>query len=361
MAPPWTPAYVLESLFMRDLIFPRLALRLMQARLNASTEWTATFSEQARAPLLDTPPAQDLPLDSSEGLEMIDLIAMRCPPSDSVAAGLAVAYGRLITFAIDGEQPNTQLDEHARFVHVSVRARACSPTESSRRITPKEASIARRSSSIVALMDVLVDGDGDGATMLERLRLGEWAPRAKLVAVCETAAKQAFASSKDPEKCALLYVALGKHKILGGLYKATGNKAVGTFLMTRDFANNESDRDAASKNALALMSKQRYELAAAFLVLAGSPGDACDVLARRADRLSLAISLLRLLVGADERLPEWAERFLLDERHDARSTIRSLHAWLTDSNYGDAGDDARTAAYTFQSSEVSGKDVHWWS
>ena len=66
---------------------------------------------------------------------------------------------------------------------------------------------------------------------LRALGAGFWLPQGNdLRAALDTAAKVQFASRKDPQDCALLFVALGKKGQLQGLYKAVpawpGQRAV---------------------------------------------------------------------------------------------------------------------------------------
>jgi rabconnectin-3a len=70
----------------------------------------------------------------------------------------------------------------------------------------------------------------------------------------------AQADGRNPVKCSLFYLALRKKNILAGLWRtALGNKEQAA--MTRFLANDFNDtrwRTAASKNAYALLAKQRY-------------------------------------------------------------------------------------------------------
>lgn len=84
----------------------------------------------------------------------------------------------------------------------------------------------------------------------------------------EAVAKAQFAAKRNADDAALLYMALGKQSVLHGLYRSTQQAKQAEFL-SRDFSM-ERHRQAACKNAYALMGKHRHELAAAFFIL-GEP------------------------------------------------------------------------------------------
>lgn len=62
---------------------------------------------------------------------------------------------------------------------------------------------------------------------------------------------------KDPQECALLYVALGRVKVLQGLYKASKGEPRIIEFLGRNFEGDENDKRAAQKNALALLAQHR--------------------------------------------------------------------------------------------------------
>jgi hypothetical protein len=66
--------------------------------------------------------------------------------------------------------------------------------------------------------------------------------------------------TRDPTACSLLYFALGKHKLVHGLWRqAAWHKEQTAMLkfLTNDFSQDRW-KTAALKNAFALMSKQRF-------------------------------------------------------------------------------------------------------
>ena len=117
----------------------------------------------------------------------------------------------------------------------------------------------------------------------------------------DAAARAEFAATRDPggeNPCALLYAALGRTSVLAGLFKAARDTRLAEFL-SRNFAE-DRHREAALKNAYALMSKHRYAFAATFFVLAGEHADAAALVWRRLGDLSLAVTVARL-APADAR------------------------------------------------------------
>ena len=128
---------------------------------------------------------------------------------------------------------------------------------------------------------------------LRALGVGFWLPQGDaLNKVLETAAKAHFTKRKEPEDCALLYIALGKKKQLQALCKAVRDERMHSFL-SNDFTE-ERWRSAAMKNAYSLLSKQRFELAIAFFLLAEELGSALRVCTRQLRDLQLALVLCRL-------------------------------------------------------------------
>ncbi|KAK4101351.1 hypothetical protein N658DRAFT_471083 [Parathielavia hyrcaniae] len=104
---------------------------------------------------------------------------------------------------------------------------------------------------------------------------------------------------KNPIDCSLFYLALKKKTVLQGLWRmATWNREQGATL--RFLANNFEDpkwRTAALKNAYALMSKRRFEYAAAFFLLADHLHDAVNVCLNQLKDLQLAIAVARVYEG----------------------------------------------------------------
>ncbi|KAH9944024.1 RAVE protein 1 C terminal-domain-containing protein [Epithele typhae] len=110
--------------------------------------------------------------------------------------------------------------------------------------------------------------------------------------------------NRDPSACSLLYFALGKVKLVHGLWRqAVWHKEQQAMLK---FLNNDFTqprwRTAAQKNAFALLSKRRFEYAAAFFLLGGSLKDAITVCLKNIGDWQLAVALIRVMEGDDSAL-----------------------------------------------------------
>ncbi|KAH6579008.1 hypothetical protein BASA61_010537 [Batrachochytrium salamandrivorans] len=107
--------------------------------------------------------------------------------------------------------------------------------------------------------------------------------------------------SRDPVACSLFYLALKKKTVLLGLWRLS-NSHPEQASMLKFLANNfEEDRwrNAALKNAFALLGKQRYEYAAAFFLLAGKLKDAVSVCLKHLNDIQLAITIVRIYEGEE--------------------------------------------------------------
>ncbi|KAL7690405.1 putative RAVE complex protein Rav1 [Plasmopara halstedii] len=131
------------------------------------------------------------------------------------------------------------------------------------------------------------------------LWLGIWIKDVKFLReIVEWLAKLSYARSKNAMDVCLLYVAVGKKNVLSALAnlsQSESNKTLASFLK-----NNFSEKrwsNAAVRNAYSLLSKKRYEVAAAFFLLCEPPRiqDAVRVLAVRLGDLSLALVIARLV------------------------------------------------------------------
>lgn len=111
---------------------------------------------------------------------------------------------------------------------------------------------------------------------------------------------------RDPTSCSLLFFALGKKQVVHGLWRqAPGHKEQAMMLkfLSNDFTTDRW-KTAAAKNAYALLSKQRYEYAAAFFMLAGDAKSAITVCLRQLDDWQLAVAIARAVEG-DGPLLRW--------------------------------------------------------
>lgn len=159
---------------------------------------------------------------------------------------------------------------------------------------------------------------------------------------------------KSPVDCSLYYLALGKKKVLQGLWRmASWNREQASTL--RLLANNFNEsrwKTAALKNAYALLGKHRFEYSAAFFLLAGSLQDAVNVCVHQLDDIQLAVTIARVYEGddgpilreliEDRILPQAAETgnrwmatwafWMLKKRDKAvRALISPIHTLLSDS------------------------------
>jgi WD40 repeat protein len=106
---------------------------------------------------------------------------------------------------------------------------------------------------------------------------------------------------RSPVDCSLYYLALDKKSVLLGLWRTSigAKERTNTMkLLANDFSEPKW-KSTALKNAYALMSKRRFEYAAAFFVLGGSIQDAVNVCAQQIGDLQLAVALARVYDNHD--------------------------------------------------------------
>ncbi|EJD52247.1 hypothetical protein AURDEDRAFT_159101 [Auricularia subglabra TFB-10046 SS5] len=131
-----------------------------------------------------------------------------------------------------------------------------------------------------------------------------WLSSGQLKNQMEVIARNQYMSgdARDPEACSLFYFALNKVRLVHGLWKqAPWHKEQGLMLkfLANDFTTDKW-RTAALKNAFALLSKQRFEYAAAFFLLGGALKDAVNVLVNQVKDIQLAIAVARVHEGNDD-------------------------------------------------------------
>ncbi|KAI0963718.1 hypothetical protein AcW1_000718 [Taiwanofungus camphoratus] len=108
--------------------------------------------------------------------------------------------------------------------------------------------------------------------------------------------------NRDPTACSLFYFALGKVKLVHGLWRQAAwhrEQALMLKFLGNDFTQPRW-RTAALKNAFALLSKRRFEYAAAFFLLGGSLKDAANVCIKNLSDFQLAIALARVVEEGDD-------------------------------------------------------------
>ncbi|XWX00980.1 hypothetical protein V2A60_009005 [Cordyceps javanica] len=117
----------------------------------------------------------------------------------------------------------------------------------------------------------------------------------------EIVARNEYTNSetKNPVDCSLFYLALKKKTVLQGLWRmAAGNKEqVATQRLLLNNFEEDKWKTVAQKNAYALLSKRRFQYAAAFFLLAGRLGDAVEVCLRQMKDMQLAIAVTRVYEG----------------------------------------------------------------
>lgn len=169
----------------------------------------------------------------------------------------------------------------------------------------------------------------------------------------ETVARNEYTKNDDrsPVDCSIFYLALGKKTVLSGLWRmAQGYKEQqATMKLLANNFNEPRWKTAALKNAYALLSKRRFQYAAAFFLLGGSLVDAVNVCVHQLGDIQLAIAVARAYEGdegpvlrnllLDKVLPEanqsgnrwlasWAF-WMLNRRDKAvRSLISPIHSLL---------------------------------
>ena len=144
-----------------------------------------------------------------------------------------------------------------------------------------------------------------------------WIDNGKSVcALAEKVARQQFLKNdRDPYACLLLYAALGKLKVIAGLFKMKREEKFYNFFMN-DFTKDRW-KSAALKNGYALMKQHKYELAAAFLLIGGKVFEAARICEKNLGDIQLALFIIRIVESSQtltstKYLKPWIENQLLD-------------------------------------------------
>jgi hypothetical protein len=161
---------------------------------------------------------------------------------------------------------------------------------------------AYHSESQQVLIEACLPSDCDWPTA-RALGTGYWLrSRAALQDLCGRFAKVHFMKDRDPNDCLFWYIILSKKGVLVDLFRTCKQDRFAEFFK-QDFTQ-ERWRVAASKNAYALMSKRRYDLAAAYFVLSGSIEDAVSVCIKNMNDPQLALIVCRIVEGDNSRLTQ---------------------------------------------------------
>lgn len=129
-----------------------------------------------------------------------------------------------------------------------------------------------------------------------------------------------FQKEKDPMQVIVWYSILGKEKILSGLFKSVNNLKMSQFF-GNDFSVTRW-KQAALKNAFALLGKRRYLEAIGFFLIGGALTDALDVAQNRLHDNCLTLLIARLHSGQDLYLEK------LKELSKEDSFTTSMFYWL---------------------------------
>ncbi|KAL3102156.1 hypothetical protein niasHS_003565 [Heterodera schachtii] len=127
----------------------------------------------------------------------------------------------------------------------------------------------------------------------------------------ERVAKNAFQKRQEPMDAALFYLAMRKKNVLTQLFKTVNDSRMYEFF--REDFKLEKWKKGALKNAFVLMSKQRFQHAAAFFLLGGSLKDAIQTILSRIGDLQLALVVLRFYESDPERQFELLTELLCRE------------------------------------------------
>lgn len=160
---------------------------------------------------------------------------------------------------------------------------------------------ASLSSSKAVLLHETLKLDSLNWELMRNVGIPYWVDRSVLVDLTENLARQVYASTRDPVLTSLYHLALRKKSVLQGLWRvAAGHpeQQKTIKLLNHDYAEARW-KTAALKNAYALLSKRRYEYAAALFLLGDSLNDACNVLVRNVKDVALAVLVARVYDGDD--------------------------------------------------------------
>ncbi|KAJ2160946.1 regulator of (H+)-ATPase in vacuolar membrane [Coemansia sp. RSA 552] len=177
-------------------------------------------------------------------------------------------------------------------------------TRSAQELTYRELNWAQHSQSQAVLLQVCLQRHTAGGltwAAARRMGLFMWLSNVEaLRAEVEKMARSMFVSEgRDPTKCAIFYLALGKRRLLEGLWRtAHAHPERGKMLtfLANDFSE-QRWRTAAAKNAYVLLSRQRYLDAATFFMLAGKLRDAAAVCVVQLRDVQLAVTICRCHEG----------------------------------------------------------------
>eukprot|EP01052_Picozoa_sp_SAG31_P006869 SAG31_NODE_321_length_17733_cov_41.320177_11_plen_1311_part_00 len=183
----------------------------------------------------------------------------------------------------------------SKIVALTEELRFAKPEKFSRKISSANHIWAFHSETQEALVQSALPSD---ATLTQMIDCGIplWMKsKIDLENVCMKIAMSTFKKTKNPDDVMLLYVILKKTNMIVALYKSIKNDKVAAFL-SNDFTQQRWWM-AARKNGYNVLKKQKYQLAAAFMILGGDIPTALTVLAKNAGSFQLALMAARLTEG----------------------------------------------------------------
>eukprot|EP00808_Paulinella_micropora_P006197 g37828.t1 len=134
-------------------------------------------------------------------------------------------------------------------------------------------------------------------SLLRALGVGYWLRDVSLLEkLALRLAKEQYLARKNPNDCALLYLATGQKSMLLGLLRTSEKHNMILKFMSMDFSE-ASNQQKALKNAFGCLSKRKFIAAATFFLLAGYLQDAVRVCWRQLGDFQLALLLIRLVEG----------------------------------------------------------------
>eukprot|EP00897_Mesotaenium_endlicherianum_P001333 jgi/Mesen1/1227/ME000129S00328 len=147
----------------------------------------------------------------------------------------------------------------------------------------------------------------------------------------EKVARAQYLERRDPKESALLYLTLGRPAVLAGLLKLSHDekdRKLMTFL-SQNFKE-ERARSAALKNAYVLLGQHKFQLAAAFFVLAGDVLSAAQICCKNMGDPQMGLVICRLAETPESRhvAALVAETLLPAARQRGDMWQASLLQWL---------------------------------
>ncbi|RMZ82795.1 hypothetical protein DV738_g1608, partial [Chaetothyriales sp. CBS 135597] len=272
----------------------------------------------------------------------------RIPHLSSTAQSL---LGRVADVAVRLEAHRASLDEHAlRYLHALY-------TYDVETDLPWSAIVsASLSNCQEALLSLVIQFHGGKLTWRSARHSGIflWLTDVEaLRAQMENVARAEYTKHEDrnPVDCSLYYLALGKKHVLQLLWRQSAGLKERDMTM-KLLANNFNEprwKATALKNAFALLSKRRFEYAAAFFLLGGSLKDAVHTCVSQVKDLQLAVAIarvyydspssqtvldelvektvLRAAVGSEQGrwMATWAYQLLNDHAKAIQVLVRPVH------------------------------------